>query len=361
MKIRSKITINAVKIINYLIDNNAMPGKGIKLKDIYNIIYLPEEEFNSADNYLLQQNYVEGTMGGMNGSRWLTSAGIDFYERNISEIESILNKKVEEISMPNQRKVFVVHGRDNRLRGDFFSFLRALDLQPIEWSEAVRLTGKISPYIGEILDSAFENAQAVIVLLSPDDEVRLLPELWHAEEEITEKEYQYQARPNVLFEAGMAFGRKPDRTLLIEVGKVKAFSDIAGRHVVRLSNDADKRIDISERLRTAGCKVSTEGKDWLTVGDFSVKRVKYVSLSEEIIEEPSVKWVDINYPRDSGLQAELESQGYKIVWCGDDTLARYLDIDGWSLVNQSTQSGQNTVLKVKDRPHDLTLIMKRGS
>lgn len=77
--------------------------------------------------------------------------------------------------MPDPRKVFVVHGRDDRLRRDFFSFLRALNLQPLEWSEALRLTGKASPYIGEVLDSAFDNAQAVIVLLSPDDEVRLSP------------------------------------------------------------------------------------------------------------------------------------------------------------------------------------------
>lgn len=248
MKKRSKIVINAVKILNYLIDKNAMGGGNIKVRNIYDSVNLPEGEFDSADTYLLQQKYVEGTMGGMDGSRWLTGAGIEFYEENISEIESILSKNAEDKTMPNERKVFVVHGRNNRLRTDFFSFLRALDLQPIEWSEALKLTGKTSPYIGEVLDSAFENAQAVIVLLSPDDEVRLLPELWQAEEEVAEKEYQHQARPNVLFEAGMAFGRKPDRTLLIEVGKVKAFSDVAGRHVVRLSNDPDRRIDVAEYM-----------------------------------------------------------------------------------------------------------------
>ncbi len=329
--------------------------------NIYDSVNLPEREFDSADTYLLQQKYVEGTMGGMDGSRWLTGAGIEFYEENISEIESILKKSAEDERMPNERKVFVVHGRDNRLRTDFFSFLRALDLQPIEWSEALKLTGKTSPYIGEVLDSAFDNAQAVIVLLSPDDEVRLIPELWQAEEEVAEKEYQNQARPNVLFEAGMAFGRKPDRTILIEVGKVKSFSDVAGRHVVRLSNDSDRRIDVAERLRTAGCKVSTGGKDWLHVGDFSLSRSKSTSVPEERFEEPSVKWVDLKSPHDSGLQAEIESKGYIVRWCMDDKLARRLDIEGWSLATQSTQSGHKTVLKLKDKPYDQTLIMKRGS
>ncbi|MEW6521700.1 MAG: nucleotide-binding protein [Thermodesulfobacteriota bacterium] len=174
--------------------------------------------------------------------------------------------------MPDSKKVFVVHGRDGRLRDDFFAFLRALDLNPIEWSEALKLTGKATPYIGEALDSAFKNAQAVIVLLSPDDEVRLSPELWKASEEENEKKLKLQARPNVLFEAGMAFGIHPDRTLLIEVGRVKAFSDVAGRHVVRLSNNAVERNGIAERLRTVGCEVKTAGSDWLTTGNFDITR-----------------------------------------------------------------------------------------
>ncbi len=184
-------------------------------------------------------------------------------------------RNLEDKKMPDPRKVFVVHGRDSRLKDDFFSFLRTLGLQPIDWSEALRLTGKATPYIGEALDSAFKKAQAVVVLLSPDDEVRLLPELWNSEEKNNEKEYQQQARPNVLFEAGMAFGRDPDRVLLIEVGQVKAFSDVAGRHVIRLSNSPEKRHDVAERLKTAGCSVTTEGKDWLQAGDFAIQRNKY--------------------------------------------------------------------------------------
>jgi len=75
-----------------------------------------------------------------------------------------------------------------------------------------------------------------------------------------------------LFEAGMAFGTHPDRTLLIKVGHVKDFSDVAGRHVIRISNSADKRNEIAERLRTAGCDVKTSGTDWLNTGDFNINR-----------------------------------------------------------------------------------------
>lgn len=56
-----------------------------------------------------------------------------------------------------------------------FTFLRALDLQPIEWDQAVGMTGKGTPYIGEVLDVAFERGQAVVVLMTPDDIAYLQP------------------------------------------------------------------------------------------------------------------------------------------------------------------------------------------
>ena len=248
-----------------------MAGGDIRVQNIYDSVELSKEDFDSADTYLLQQKYVEGTMGGMAGGRWLTGSGIDFYEETDATSEVVTDNK-EVNQMPDPKKVFVVHGRDSRLRNDFFSFLRALGLWPIEWSEALKLTQKATPYIGEAIESAFRNAQAVIVLLSPDDEVRLLPELWGENENEIEKATSLQARPNVLFEAGMAFGTHPDRTLLVEVGQVKAFSDVAGRHIVRLSNSPDKRNDIAERLRTSGCDVSTVGNDWLKSGDFNITR-----------------------------------------------------------------------------------------
>ena len=197
--------------------------------------------------------------------------GLELSKDNSPQTNVLLNKQGNN-TMPDPKKIFVVHGRDNRLRNDFFAFLRALDLEPIEWSEALKLTGKATPYIGEAIDSAFKNAQAVIVLLSPDDEVRLSPELWKVSEDKNEKEFKLQARPNVLFEAGRAFGTHPDRTLLIEVGQVKQFSDVAGRHVIRLSNSAEKRNEVAERLRTSGCDVKNSGSDWLKTGNFNINR-----------------------------------------------------------------------------------------
>lgn len=169
----------------------------------------------------------------------------------------------------NTKKVFVVHGRDEDRRRAMYAFLRSLGLQPLEWSSAVRESGSASPYIGQVLDAAFAAVRAVVVLLTPDDLVRLRDDLLKRSDPPFEKRLTGQARPNVLFEAGLAFGRHPDQTVLVEIGDMRPFSDVAGRHVVRLNNSAEARTDLANRLSAAGCDVDLSGKDWLSEGDFS--------------------------------------------------------------------------------------------
>lgn len=172
----------------------------------------------------------------------------------------------------DKKRVFVVHGRNNRLRSDFFAFLRALHLEPIEWSEAIAATGEASPYIGDVLSSAFSQAQAIVVLMTPDDSVVLKKPFQSEDDEPYEKTLFGQARPNVLFEAGLAFGHDPKRTVIVQVGKLRPFSDIHGRHIVRLDDSPQRRQEVANRLRTAGCAVRTEGSDWLSVGTFLIKQ-----------------------------------------------------------------------------------------
>ena len=362
MAMRSKLTAASLEILGAMVDNNLLAGKQMTVRELRSATKLPEDIFRAADQYLLEQACVEGTMGGDDGGRWLTALGVDFFEASSDDLTRDTGGLTEaatnsEKGMPDTHAVFVVHGRNEAIRMALFAFLRSLGLRPIEWSQALSRTGKAAPYIGEILDSAFEQAQAIIVLLTPDDEVRLSKALWSDDESDVEKSTRLQARPNVLFEAGMAFGRSPDRTLLVQIGPVKQFSDIAGRHVVRLTNLPDRRIDVANRLRTAGCSVSLEGKDWLHAGDFDLAASGTAPLEEA--PAPSVKSVDIKYPEDNGLIADLESDGYEVAWCSEAKLARRLDIDGWSLVTQTTPEGLATSFKLEDRPHDLVLIKKK--
>lgn len=174
------------------------------------------------------------------------------------------------VARAKDNSVFVVHGRNDRLRRSLFDYLRALGLKPLEWEKVVLMTKKTNPYIGDILDNTMAKVQAVVVLFSPDDEAKLRAEFITRADGASEKKLRGQPRPNVLFEAGLALGRHPNKTILVEIGKLRKFSDIAGRHVVRLTNDYSKRNDLANRLENLGCKVDKQGTDWTHAGDFTV-------------------------------------------------------------------------------------------
>jgi predicted nucleotide-binding protein len=170
----------------------------------------------------------------------------------------------------DRRKVFVVHGRNHKIRNSLFAFLRAIGLNPIEWSQAVKGTGQSSPYVGDILDDVFSKAQAVLVLLTPDDRAFLRESLRKPNDPPYESVPTLQARPNVLFEAGMAMGRFPNRTVLVEVGDLRPFSDIGGRLIVKLNDSTERRQELAQRLENAGCSIDLSGTDWHREGSFNI-------------------------------------------------------------------------------------------
>lgn len=202
-------------------------------------------------------------------------------------------------SQIDPRSVFVVHGRNESLRKSMFDFLRSINLSPMEWSTAVEHTGSGSPYIGQVLDAAFDHAKAIVVLMTPDEVAYLQSQYGHGEND-KETLPAPQARPNVLFEAGMALGRNADQTVLVEVGEVRPFSDVAGRHAIRLSNSADSRQTLARRLQTAGCDVNLNGTDWITTGDFTAPPPPGdgLPIGRRLPTDTSVKKVvdfDLNY------------------------------------------------------------------
>jgi len=183
----------------------------------------------------------------------------------------------EGVSLKKSR-VFVVNGRNEEVRRAMFNFLRALAIKPIEWNQAIAMTGKASPFITEILDTAFSNAQAIVVMLTGDDEARLREEFQSEDDEPFEKILAFQPRPNVIFEAGLAMGRNPDRTILVEIGRIKPFSDIGGRHILHLDNSVKRRQEFAQRLITAGCDVDITGTDWHQAGNFTNSRLARRSM-----------------------------------------------------------------------------------
>ena len=156
----------------------------------------------------------------------------------------------------NRKAVMVIYGHDKEANGALFAWLRAVGLQPREWSQLTRASGSASPFIGEVLDKALRDVQAVVAFFTPDEYVTAAG--------ASRGRGRLQARPNVLIEAGMALITHPTRTIIAVLGDQELPSDLAGRHYVRLSHtDVEPLNDLAGRLSDAGCDVDLSGSDWL--------------------------------------------------------------------------------------------------
>ncbi|MET0622466.1 MAG: L-histidine N(alpha)-methyltransferase [Pyrinomonadaceae bacterium] len=174
-------------------------------------------------------------------------------------------------------KVFVVHGRNIKAKEQIFIFLRALGLEPIEWEQAVSLTGMAAPHTLDIVKAGLEVAQCVVVLLTGDEIVKLRPAYGV-------EPYRLQPRPNVLLEAGWALGvAGQQRTILVCFEEIRRISDIDGLNYILLSNNSDSKNAFVSRLKNAGCDVHEEGRsDYLSAergGNFDTS---YISPVDEV-------------------------------------------------------------------------------
>ena len=80
---------------------------------------------------------------------------------------------------------------------------------------------------------------------------------------------RWQARPNVLFEAGMAFGRARNRVVFVLLGASRLFTDVAGIHVLRPNNDPRGDRSVLRDTLRKGMKCQVEdSSDWMAAGDF---------------------------------------------------------------------------------------------
>jgi predicted nucleotide-binding protein len=168
-----------------------------------------------------------------------------------------------------RRNVFVVYGRDEPARRAVFEFLRAIGLRPLEWEVLVRATGKGAPSLSETVRTGLAMTRAVIVLMTPEDVVRLHPELHEKNEAEAETEAALQARPNVLLELGMALAAHPNGTLVLMFGDHRPVTDLGGINFIRVSDTPGCRRKIAGRLQQAGCLVDESGQDWLSAGNFA--------------------------------------------------------------------------------------------
>ena len=156
-----------------------------------------------------------------------------------------LRQSNPEAPMPADNTVFVVHGWDEDARDQLVAFLQRIQIDVITWERADQLSGKGSPSNFDIVNAGLSASAAVVVLFTPDEVAQPRPEYGASQP-------RHQPRPNVLLEAGWAYGSKGQKgTIIVESGMRNVASDLDGFNVVRM-NGARSLNQLMRRLKNAG-------------------------------------------------------------------------------------------------------------
>jgi hypothetical protein len=172
------------------------------------------------------------------------------------------------------RRVFVVYGRNRRAHAAAVLQLRALGADPVDF-EHIRAGLRGTPFVGDVVREGLREAPAVLVLLTPDDYC-VLGRRYRTESDVAVG--RWQPRPNVLLEAGIAFGIDEHRTILATIGDVELPSDLLGRHHVRLDNSPRARETLRNALIASGCILPSPDPRWhepAFAGDFETAIANY--------------------------------------------------------------------------------------
>jgi predicted nucleotide-binding protein len=202
----------------------------------------------NAQLTLLEDNHNSDNKGS-----GLSAAALDY----------LRGATMNDVVLSDKRKVMVIYGHHRAANTALFNWLRTIGLEPLEWPQLVRMSGNTSPYIGQVLQQAFDNAQAVLAFFTADEVVTA-----NGGPRGSRNARRVQARPNVLIEAGAALVTHPDRTVLVVLGAQELPSDLGGRDYIRLDGSARPLYELSTRLADAGCAVNPHGSQWLDPGNF---------------------------------------------------------------------------------------------
>jgi hypoxanthine phosphoribosyltransferase len=115
------------------------------------------------------------------------------------------------------QRVMVIAGRDEANCHAVCEVLETIGCHPVTLRECLALESEtLDPR--ERIDRAFGRCQAAVVLLTPDDDVRLGPHLSFGPADAVHCRFETQARPDVYLGTGLAMARMPERTVLLDLG-----------------------------------------------------------------------------------------------------------------------------------------------
>ena len=201
--------------------------------------YMDEEGiFHHTDNpYIKGLDLAEAILESM------IDEIVEYWEDDDAQMPDSLTTDQRRQGVTN-RRVFVVHGRDEGAKNSVASFLKDLDLVPVILSE---LPGK-----GQTIIEKFEGNADVgfaVALLTPDDAGGLSGKA----------EQSPRARQNVIFELGFFIGSLGrDKVCALTKGEPEIPSDYAGVEYIPLDEHGAWRMGLFKELRAAGFDIDAD-------------------------------------------------------------------------------------------------------
>ena len=148
------------------------------------------------------------------------------------------SKSTRKKSVINNKRVFIVHGHDDKIKWDVSNFLRKLNLEPVILHEQANRGKTIIEKIESETDVGYG-----IVLYTPCDK--------GGTKDTDFENMKFRARQNVIFEHGFLIARLGrDRVCALLDGDVEQPSDIDG--VLYVKYQGDWKLTVANELRSAG-------------------------------------------------------------------------------------------------------------
>jgi predicted nucleotide-binding protein len=148
----------------------------------------------------------------------------------------------------NKPRVFVIHGRNDGVRDRIELILQRIGAEPMTLR---KLPKQGAQTLIEVLEQNLPQADAVVVLMTPDDEGRLKD---------SNEPLIARARENVVAEAGYALIAKRERSLITSLGGVSVPSDFGGIHRIDAERMNERvQMQLAKRLFDMGLRINLEG------------------------------------------------------------------------------------------------------
>ena len=180
------------------------------------------------------------------------------------------------------KKVFIIHGQNQNAADEMAKFVFSLGLEPLKFGEIRSRMGGGNTNIADVVVQGMSETAHVIALFTPDEFSELRPELARGKK--GEELHRWQGRPNVIFEAGIAYGRDPERVIFVKLGDVSLFTDANHVHYYKPTNDPKGHRKDLKRWLAHRCPVN-DSDQWMEVGDFESCVLPEVSTRSPFLDD----------------------------------------------------------------------------